>query len=107
MRHGYQVTQATISRELSALGASKQGGVYRLPPPTDLPAPVLSSAVAAGGGMVVLQTIPAHASVLAQAIDAAELNGVLGTVAGDDTVFVAVAGPEGVASLKRLTGRTP
>ncbi len=99
---GHPVTQATVSRELAAIGARKVRGAYRQPPPPSLPAPVLSVAVAAGGGVAVVTTLPAHASVLAQAIDDAALKGVLGTIAGDNTVFVALAGTDAAAALRRL-----
>ncbi len=56
----------------------------------------------AGGCLAVLQTQPAFASVLAQRIDRGGLDGVLGTIAGDDTVFVALRGPDVESGLRRL-----
>ena len=47
------------------------------------------------GNLVVLKTPPGHANVLARAIDTADLPDVLGTIAGDDTIFVAAR--EGVS----------
>ncbi|MCO4763144.1 MAG: hypothetical protein KC502_16625 [Myxococcales bacterium] len=102
---GHPVTQATVSRELTAMGALKVRGVYRHAPPPDLPARVLNVALAYGGGVAVVHTDTAHASVMSQAIDEAQLKGVLGTIAGDDTVLVVMAGPEGWAALRRMLGR--
>ena len=99
---GYSVTQATVSRELTAMDARKVMGAYRHAPPPDLPARVIDVALAYGGGVAVVKTDTAHASVLSQTIDGATLKGVLGTIAGDDTVLVVLAGPEGWVTLRRL-----
>ncbi len=51
---------------------------------------------------MVLRTPPAAAQLLASALDKAELDGVLGTIAGDDTVLVIGHGPDGDALARRL-----
>jgi transcriptional regulator of arginine metabolism len=99
-KRGHRVHQATVSRELDAVGAVKEDGAYRLAA-EPLPAPVLGAALAAGGALVVLRTLPAHAAVLAQVVDRAGIDGVVGTIAGDDTVFCALAGPEAWSALRR------
>ncbi len=102
--HGFAVTQATVSRDLEQLGAVKvkRGGAscYRLPDQTggeDWPADRLRRLVVEwvqsaeqAGHMVVLKTPPGSAHLVAFAIDQAHLAEVAGTVAGDDTIFVAV-----------------
>ena len=88
--HGHDVTQASVSRELKNLGVQKVEGIYALSGTTELGAPVLSANTTAQASLAVLKTIPAHASVLAQFIDGMSIDGVLGTIAGDDTVFVAL-----------------
>ena len=98
---GFVVHQGSVSRELRSLGVTKVRGVYVVPD-TPQGAPLHDFQVTAGGCMVVLRTLPAFANVLAQAIDASDLSGVLGTVAGDDTVFVATTGSEGTRSLARM-----
>lgn len=103
-RRGHSVNQATVSRELTAIGAVKVDGVYRLPPPADLPAPVHRIQLAYGGGVALVRTVPAHASVLAQFIDTPGIDGVLGTIAGDDTVLVALAHPDVLSRLARRLG---
>ncbi len=106
---GHGVTQATVSRQLAAIGVVKVSGVYRHAPPVEIGAPILAVAVAGGGCMVVVRTVPAHASVVAHVIDRElslnpECAGVLGTVAGDDTVLVLLAAPNAVGELYRLLG---
>jgi transcriptional regulator of arginine metabolism len=105
-RQGIRATQATVSRDLEELGAVKvrvPGGetVYAIPEqPKDRIAPeeILKRAfsewvveVAHSGNVVVLRTPPGSAHVVASALDRSGLNGVLGTVAGDDTLFVLVS----------------
>jgi transcriptional regulator of arginine metabolism len=120
---GLQVTQATLSRDLEELGAVKlrpaDGGlpVYVVPedgspltarrdddaPPHRLArlfGDLLTSAEASGG-LVVLRTPPGAAQFLASAIDRAGLPGVLGTIAGDDTILVVGRDPGGGPALAR------
>lgn len=94
-----KVTQATVSRDLDELGAlrhkTKAGARYELRGEASafgvsLPR-VLRDLVfdrSAAGPLAVLRTPPGHASVVAAALDRAHIDGVLGTVAGDDTLFV-------------------
>jgi len=99
---GVAVTQATVSRDLDDLGAVKVptggGSVYAIPElPSEQVAPddhlrrVLGEwvvAVACSHNLVVLNTPPGSAHVVGSAIDRSSVYGVLGTVAGDDTVLV-------------------
>ena len=99
---GVAVTQATVSRDLDDLGAVKVptggGSVYAIPElPSEQVAPddhlrrVLGEWVVAVGrsqNLVVLNTPPGSAHVVGSAIDRSAVDGVLGTVAGDDTVLV-------------------
>lgn len=105
---GYPVTQATVSRDLDALGAVKlrddDGTVrYSLMPGVE----ELSDAeirlrhavndfveeMAVADNLVVLHTPPGAAHLVAGAIDRALVPGILGTIAGDDTLMI-VADPE-------------
>jgi len=104
VRTGRRVNQATISRELAALGVRKVDGVYRIGPELDLAAHIHDVCVTAGGCLVVVRTDLAYASVAAQKVDEADLPGVLGTIAGDDTVFVATAGSHALDGLTALLG---
>ena len=104
---GYPVTQATVSRDLDAIGARKLGNgaadgryVISEPPGSSGEAAALARALAEfvteivpSGNLVVLKTPPGAAQVVAGALDRSRLDDVAGTVAGDDTVLV-VAGEE-------------
>lgn len=112
---GHEVTQATVSRDLQSVGATKVRAnghfVYRLPdemPRGDsdllgrnLIATLEQFAVSieAAASIVVLKTAPGHASAVARAIDLAGLDDIAGTIAGDDTIFVATDGTEQAKSL--------
>jgi transcriptional regulator of arginine metabolism len=100
---GYAVTQATVSRDLDQLGAVKvkRGGVlsYALPDQigdSDWAAARLQrilaewvQSVEAAGNLIILRTPPGSAHLVALAIDQARLPEIAGTIAGDDTLFLA------------------
>jgi transcriptional regulator of arginine metabolism len=113
---GVVASLATVSRDLEELGAVKvrvPGGatVYAIPElPKDQVAPeehlrrVMADwvvEVAHSGNIVVLRTPPGSAHVVASAIDRAGLDGVLGTVAGDDTMIVVASERAGGAKVAR------
>ncbi len=111
-RLGIEATQATISRDLRAIGAVKGPGGYTVPP-VEPPAlgpgdaemgAVLAqhvTSVVAAVGLVVLKTTPGSAQIVALELDRFPPSQVVGTVAGDDTVLVAVETPAGVKSVCR------
>lgn len=97
---GLDATQATVSRDLEELGAVKvrMGGkiVYSLDPDA-IPAQPDSlkrtlnayvDQIESSANLVVLKTPPGHAGVVASALDRAMIEGIAGTVAGDDTILV-------------------
>ena len=103
---GHDVTQATVSRDLREVGATKvRNGdeyVYRLA--DDVPRSLHADLVARNlertlsgfaldikqsASLVVVVTAPGHAAAVARAIDLARPEEVVGSVAGDDTIFVA------------------
>ncbi len=96
---GVEATQATLSRDLRDLGVMKGPEGYVLPGAT-APSPTADGDLQralrtlmlkgeTGGSIAVLHTGPGRAPLLALEIDRAGLKPVLGTVAGDDTIFVA------------------
>lgn len=98
---GFEVTQSSVSRDLAELGAFKREGRYvterALPelPVTDLfdeVAQAIQSVTAAGPHLLVVKTPPGLAPAVSAAIDQWNTKDVAGTVAGDDTLFVAVTG---------------
>ncbi|HVX21747.1 MAG TPA: arginine repressor [Acidimicrobiales bacterium] len=123
---GIEATQTTVSRDLEELGAVKvrlPGGdtAYALP---ELPAQQIAPVdhlrrvlgewaveVTSSGNLVVLRTPPGCAHVVGSALDRSGLDGLLGTVAGDDTVLAVVAeahGGQNVADhLAALAGLRP
>ena len=97
VERGYAVTQATLSRDLAQLGARRvpvpDGGTsYELP---DAPhTPLFGDLVRAiddNGALVIVHTTPGAAQIVASTLDRARLPEVLGTIAGDDTIFLAPA----------------
>lgn len=114
-QRGFQCTQATVSRDISEIGLVKSAkGTYVLPEELRLQrmAAELVESVSAAGNLVVVRTYPGGATSVSAALDAAlkssVLKGLLGTVAGDNTIFIAVDTPERalamVQSLERLRG---
>ncbi len=108
-RAGFEVTQATLSRDLARLGAARVSGAgggthYQLSPEERRDGlsslgPLVAS-VRGNGSLVVVRTHPGSAPAVARAIDLAGLPEVLGSIAGDDTVFVAPASARGGAKLE-------
>lgn len=105
---GFRATQATLSRDLARLGARRMaapggGAVYELPEEARRDGAEalrgLVSQVTSNGSLVVVRTHPGSAPAVARAIDLARVEGLLGTIAGDDTVFVAPARVPGARSL--------
>ena len=99
-REGIEVTQATLSRDLAKLKARRTENadgdiVYELSSSSGraLDATLRSvhqlvTTVNDSDAMVVIRTLPGAASVVAAALDSSRPQGVLGTLAGDDTVFI-------------------
>ena len=103
---GFRATQATVSRDVAELGLVKlaRGGNqgYALPPRVDeleisgedrlrklmhdLPIEIRVS-----GLLLVVRTVPGSAHAIAAALDRAHWNEVVGSIAGDDTLFIAFA----------------
>ena len=125
---GFTVTQATVSRDLIDLGATKVGGpngraTYRVVDDEGMDTRVvmvrlvrtaheLVVSVVASGNIVVVRTPPGGAQYLASAFDRAQWDPVVGTVAGDDTVLLVARdqlGGDHVAAevLTMAEGRAP
>ncbi len=106
---GFPATQSSVSRDLRELGVAKRGDRYVLP---DERAPVVDdfAAVArfvrsikpAGPNLAVVRTTIGAAQSVAIVLDRADWPEVVGTLSGDDTIFVATSG---VATQRRLLAR--
>ena len=89
---GVAATQSSVSRDLEELGVVKQHGHYTLPRANGTSARGLLSLDQAGDSLVIARTLPGLASAVAVEIDAAAIPDVVGTIAGEDTIFIAVRG---------------
>ena len=98
MRRGFAVTQSSVSRDLRAIGVAKVDGAYVVPdresPAAPDPglapvAPFLRGVRPAGPHLTVVSTAVGAAQSVGLAVDRAGWPEVVGTVAGDDTLFVA------------------
>ena len=94
---GWQVTQSSVSRDIAALHLAKVDGVYRRarnvagrdPDEVRIAEGVLT-AEAAGDAIVVVHTPPGEANRVGVALDRLAWPEIVGTIAGDDTIFLAV-----------------
>ena len=88
---GISVTQASVSRDLDELGIVKVNGAYvQHEPRTSALGLGLITVELAGPNLIVAKTAPGLASAATVRIDAAKMAGIVGTIAGDDTIFIAV-----------------
>ena len=110
---GFRATQATLSRDLARLGARRvsrpEGGTFYELGEGGVGADGVLAAlrglvaeISANATLVVIRTHPGSAPAVARAIDLAGMREVLGTIAGDDTIFVA---PSGTHGPRRLAAR--
>ena len=110
---GFAATQATVSRDLEQIGAVKvrRAGqpAYALPDQLrEVPAARLDRifrdhvvTIATAGNLVVIRTQPGSAHVVGVALDQSQLPDIVGTICGDDTIFVACPTPTASAKLAR------
>jgi transcriptional regulator of arginine metabolism len=96
-RDGFEVTQSSVSRDLRELGVLKASGRY-LAPPNEVSrangdfsalAPFVRAVRPAGSSITVVRTSIGAAPSVAVAVDKAEWPEVVGTISGDDTIFIA------------------
>jgi transcriptional regulator of arginine metabolism len=95
---GWEVTQSSVSRDITALRLVKVDGAYRRPPRASVSQDPNERRIAegvltcepAGDALIVLHTPPGEANRVAVALDRLAWPDVVGTIAGDDTIFLAV-----------------
>jgi transcriptional regulator of arginine metabolism len=91
IKKGYSVTQSSVSRDLLELGIIKLNGNYALPQkPKNAISFGLLSLERAGDNLIVAKCEAGLASAVAVRIDGAYITEIIGTIAGDDTIFIAV-----------------
>lgn len=98
-KQGHEATQSSVSRDLRELGVAKLGDRYVLPEPAAAVREDFGSLKqfvrglqTAGSNLTVLRTTVGAAQSVAVAIDKAQWPEVIGTISGDDTIFIATAG---------------
>ncbi len=112
-KNGYRVTQATASRDLEEIGAvrarSKDGeSIYKISDSSDdalsrmspVPSKLILS-VDHSANLAVIHTPPGAAQFVASSLDHANLTGVIGTIAGDDTIILVSKKATGGAQLAK------
>lgn len=112
---GFAVTQATVSRDIKELGLVKEKGNvlnYRYAVPTKTNSVTVSdekivtliktfvTSVNVARNLVVVKTLEGHGSACGMAIDNLKINGVLGSVAGDDTLLIVADNDEDAIYIK-------
>jgi transcriptional regulator of arginine metabolism len=109
-KDGFEVTQSSVSRDMRELGVLKSQGRY-LPPGNEVSRAQGSFAAidrfvreirTAGGSLTVIRTSVGAAVAVAVAIDKAEWPEIVGTISGDDTIFLAT---ENAEAQQRLVAR--
>lgn len=110
-QEGWDVTQSSVSRDITALGLVKIDGIYRRQAATRIReiadpnerrlAESLLAVDTAGDALLVLHTPPGEAQRVGNAVDLLAWPEVVGTIAGDDTIFVAVANATAQGRIER------
>ncbi len=89
-KNGLTANQSSVSRDLDELGIIKIGGFYALPTKKKQGTFGLLNVEKAGDCLLIVKCSAGLASAVAVKIDAAEMAEIVGTIAGDDTIFVAI-----------------
>ncbi len=104
---GVPATQVTLSRDMRELGLAKTANGYR-PMPVESAGPTLEDVVneflqdiRIAQNQIILKTSPGNANSLAVVLDRAELDEVVGTLAGDDTVLIITPDLETAQTLRQ------
>jgi transcriptional regulator of arginine metabolism len=96
-KEGFEATQSSVSRDLRELGVAKAGDRYIVPSqdaatvsnPFAAVARFITEIKTAGSSLTVVKTTTGTAQSVAVAIDSSEWPEVVGTISGDDTIFIA------------------
>ena len=100
--HGYDCTQATVSRDIAEMGFVKsEKGFYALPEDMALKRLMGEHALSVedAGNLVVVKTRGGSASMIGEVVDHADIDGLVGTIAGDNTIMIAVKTEERAAEI--------
>lgn len=89
-KRGFAATQSSVSRDLDELGIVKINGYYSLPQAQTKQEFGLFNLEVAGENLIVAKCGSGLASAVCVRIDRANITEIIGTIAGDDTIFIAV-----------------
>jgi transcriptional regulator of arginine metabolism len=113
-QEGWELTQSSVSRDVAALGLVKVEGAYARPPAAEVRGvdpnelrirDSVLQCEPAGDALVVVRTPPGEANRVAVAIDRLAWPEVVGTLAGDDTIFIAARDTGGQKAAIQRIGR--
>ncbi len=104
IEHGYEVTQSSISRDLTDLNIAKQRGKYVLPDLELFQELGILSAVPAGPNLLVLKTAVGASPLIGVKLDQLQLPQIVGTISGDDTIFVATNNQKDQETVLKVLG---
>ncbi len=90
--NGFAVNQSSVSRDLVEIGIVKANGFYAIPQKTNYASFGLQSLEIAGESLIVAKTEIGFAAAVCVRIDNAKIPEIVGTIAGEDTIFIAVRG---------------
>lgn len=96
---GIELTQSTLSRHLKKLNVQKREGRYQRVEPQRLGMPAFTLREAPPN-LLVLTTTPGFAQAMAELLDQAQHDAIAGTIAGDNTVFIALADGKAVKEVQ-------
>ncbi|NLB15952.1 MAG: arginine repressor [Clostridiales bacterium] len=113
LQSGFDVTQATVSRDIREMGLTKVSnsrGAYRYAAPnsvsasTDKYRKIITEAVIraeSANNLIIVKTYPGMAQAAGAAVDSLEMNGIIGSIAGDDTILIVSRSDEIAAEITR------
>lgn len=97
---GQEVTQSTLSRQLKRLGIVKVDGFYQRTLIKTQPSSPILDIISSPPNLLLIKTLPGNAGAVAFGLEQYDFREIAGTIAGDDTIMVAVTNPSQLESLK-------
>jgi transcriptional regulator of arginine metabolism len=101
---GFEVTQSSISRDLTDLNITKHQGKYTLPELELFQSLGIRSALPAGPNLLVLKTDVGASPLIGVKLDQLNLPQIVGTISGDDTIFIATNNQQDQETVIKILG---
>ncbi|MBY0281516.1 MAG: arginine repressor [Alphaproteobacteria bacterium] len=99
-REGHDITQSTLSRQLKRLGITKVDGFYKRNPIKSRGTSPILDIISSPPNLLLIKTLPGNAGAVAFSLEQHDFTEIAGTIAGDDTIMVAVKDPSSLEILK-------